>query len=73
MPWKWISTEEYKEYKKVCQHARKYPDKYEKWKSTARVVRKGRFGDLIIPDKRNWWQPKNHFFIIKRVDKYSKV
>lgn len=53
-------------YKRTCQRARKNPDDFEKWKSTARVVRKGRFGNLIIPDNEHWWAPKNHFFIIKK-------
>ena len=66
MPWKWISKEDYKLYKRICQRARKNPDKFEKRKTTARVVRKGRFGNLIIPDNEHWWAPKNHFFIIKK-------
>ena len=66
MPWEWISKEDYKRYKRICQRARKNPDEFEKWKSTARVVRKGRFGNLIIPDNKHWWAPKNHFFIIKK-------
>ena len=53
-------------YKRICQRARKNPDKFEKWKTTARVVRKGRFGNLIIPDNEHWWAPKKSFFYYKK-------
>lgn len=66
MPWKWITVNEYKEYKRICNLILKNPDGFESWKIGAKIVRKGRFGNLIIPNKEHWWNPKNHFFIIKK-------
>lgn len=67
MPWKWILIEEYKKYKRICFLASKHSEKYEDWKIGIKVNRKGRFGNLIIPNKKYWWEPKNHFFIIKKI------
>ena len=66
MPWKWISKDEYKRYVRNCYKVKKNPNKYEAWKRGTKVIRIGRFGNFIIPNKQYWWEPKNHFFIIKK-------
>ena len=44
---------QYKEYKRICNLILKNPDGFESWKIGAKIVRKGRFGNLIIPDKEH--------------------
>ena len=58
LPWKWITEKEYVEIVERVGKNPKFPN--------AKLIRKGRFGNLYIPNKINWWDAKNHFFFVKK-------
>lgn len=67
LPWKWVTEEEIKGIEKTLSCL--YKDKnisLPKWKQDVKIIRKGRFGNLYIPNKVNWWDSKNHLFFIKK-------
>lgn len=58
LPWKWLTEKGYNEIKKAKNENPCF--------SNVKIIRKGNFGNLYIPDKANWWDAKNHFFFIKK-------
>ena len=58
LPWRWLTEEGYNEIVKVKNENPRF--------SNVKVIRKGNFGNLYIPNKVNWWDSKNHYFIIKK-------
>lgn len=67
LPWKWATENEIKGIQNTFDNL--YKDDISslpKWKRNVKIIRKGRFGNLYIPNKLNWWDAKNHFFFIKK-------
>lgn len=58
LPWKWLTEKEYSEIVKSRNKNPKFSD--------VKIIRKGHFGNLYIPNKVNWWDAKNHFFFVKK-------
>lgn len=65
IPCYWITEQEYQEYKRICDLIEKNPEQYKNWKIGAKIIRKNRIGNLILPNKEKWWEPKNHFYYKK--------
>lgn len=58
LPWEWLTEKRYSEVVKSLNENPKF--------SNVKIIRKGRFGNLYIPNKINWWDAKNHFFFVKK-------
>lgn len=66
LPWKWVTFEEIKDMQRTIDCFYKEQSFLPKWKQDIKIIIKGRFGNLYIPNKANWWDSKNHYFIIKK-------
>lgn len=63
LPWFWIKDSLWAEYEDRLAYYRKTHNA--EWEDVE-LITKNHFGIMYVPKPKYWWQPKNHYFIIKK-------